>query len=352
MNIVEERMLEQLKAMRNGTETKQKKPKDPEKPLFEGDKVELTGDRMFSEIFGFLPEGYPDFGIKNKRVSSEVKTFVPPIKKFDNYCPQEEAIYKVVLGMEMGDNINIAGPTGSGKSSMVEYICAKLKRPFIRMNGRGDIETSSFLGQIVVKDGALVWKDGMFTVAVKHGAVFCSDEWTVNPPEINMAMQWVMEDGGKLLLSDCPEDEKLISPHKDFRLVCTDNTRGLGDDKGAFAAVNVQNTATLDRFGTVLYLDYLDKAHETGVIKAAYPNLTDALSSKMLQFAELIRRGYEEESLSLTMSPRTLLNWTKKSLFFNDAGKALHVCFYEKLPNDAERSHVKDLYRTVFNQEL
>jgi cobaltochelatase CobS len=315
------------------------------------------GQKKFSDWFGFVPPSGIDHiitGYKDTDWEEDLRVHIPDIKEFANYEPQQHEVELMVLGAEMGDRVNIVGPTGSGKSSMVKYVCAILRIPFVRINGRGDLESSGLLGQLTAQNGSTVWQDGLVTFAVRNGAWLCLDEWTLIPPEILMTLQYLMEDGGKLIVTDMPGSatDKTITPHKSFRLICTDNTRGLGDETGAFAATNVQNTATLDRFGTVIHLDYLNSEHESNVLKNSYPELTDDLSKKMIQFASLVRQAYDTNELSLTCSPRTLLNWAKKALYFRDPAIALRMSFFEKISGDAERQAVSGFYRTVFNQDL
>src|ERR1019366_1575403 len=102
------------------------------------------------------------------------------------------------------EKVLIYGPTGAGKSSIVEQLCAYVGRPFIRINCTGDMDSSMIFGQLVVRDGATVWVDGTVTEAVKYGAVFAWDEWDVTPPEISMGLQWLLEKDGKLFLKEMP----------------------------------------------------------------------------------------------------------------------------------------------------
>jgi cobaltochelatase CobS len=329
---------------------------EKEDPLFakQAKGKKAAGTKLFSEVVG-IPAAGIDHSVtvlQTKSVPKDIRQYIPNKEQFKNYVPQPYEMEALLVGWEMNDRINIVGPTGAGKSSMVEYGCALTGRPFIRMQGRGDMESAALLGQMKVEGGDTVWTDGELTLGVREGAVVCIDEWTLIPPEILMSLQWLMEDGGKLLLTDMPAGagERLIEPHPNFRLVCTDNTRGLGDDTGAFAATNVQNTATLDRFGTVIHVDYLSEAHELDVLTSEYPALTNRLGRMMIKFAGLVRDGYEQGELSLTMSPRTLLNWSKKALYYGDAALALKTCFYEKMSSDAERQAVAALYSTAFGQ--
>jgi len=331
-----------------------------ETPLFAEGEVDVAlaaKQKPFSEVVGVTSDSGVEHAITvhaKKDFPKSIQQYIPDVKKFKGYVAQPKEMEDLLVAWEMGDRTNIVGPTGSGKSSMVEYACALTGRPFIRINGRGDMESSSLLGMLTVNDGSTEWVDGELTMGVRQGAVVCIDEWTLIPPEIMMSLQWLMEDGGALLLSDMPADagDRMVRPRETFRLVCTDNTRGLGDETGGFAAVNVQNTATLDRFGTIIHVDYLSADHEKAVLKNAQPELTDELSSKMISFAKLVRTSYNQGEISLTCSPRTLLNWAKKAQYFRDAGRALRMAFFEKISSDAERATVSGFYRTVFDKEL
>jgi cobaltochelatase CobS len=308
----------------------------------------LTGVESHSKI------DHPVTCYKASDWDETIRQYIPSVKDFENYVAQPRELELLLVAWEMGDKTNVVGPTGSGKSSMVEYACALTGRPFIRINGRGDMESSALLGQLTAADGATKWSDGELTLGVRQGAVVCIDEWTLIPPEILMSLQWLMEDKGRLLLTDMPAGagDRLVTPHKGFRMVCTDNTRGLGDETGGFAATNVQNTATLDRFGTIIHVGYLSEVHEAQVLKKAFPELQKEMVKRMLKFADLVRTGYEQGDISLTCSPRTLLNWAKKTLYFQDPAVALNMAFTEKLSSDGDRQAVSGMYRTAFDSEL
>jgi len=311
----------------------------------------------FSDVYGFLPLSGIDHAVHKYATedwSPTIAVHIPKMSEFTNYQAQKHELEMCVLGMEMRDKINITGPTGSGKSSMVKYICALSCRPFIRINGRGDLESDSLLGMLTAQGGATKWVDGTITEGVKNGATICVDEWTVIPPEIMMSLQWLMEENGQLYLSDKPgsSSDKLIKPHPEYNLVFTDNTKGLGDDKGGFAATNVQNTATLDRFGTCIHVGYLPPSHELSILKARNPKMNDVLGNKMLKFAALVRRAYDTNDISMTCSPRTLINWSSKAQYLKSVSLALKMSFFEKLPNETERTMVSGFFKTVFGEEL
>ncbi len=311
----------------------------------------------FSEVYGFTPLSGIDHAVhkySEEDWSPDISIHIPDMVEFDGYQAQKHELEMCVLGMEMRDKINITGPTGSGKSSMVKYICAKSCRPFIRINGRGDLESDSLLGMLTAESGDTKWVDGTITEGIKQGATICIDEWTVIPPEIMMALQWLMEENGQLYLSDKPGSsvDKLITPHPEYNLIFTDNTKGLGDDNGGFAATNVQNTATLDRFGTCIHVGYLAPSHELAILKARNPAMQDALGNKMIKFASLVRRAYDTNDVSMTCSPRTLINWCTKAQYLKSVSLSLKMAFFEKLPNESERTMVSGFFKTVFGDDL
>ena len=309
-----------------------------------------------SKVFNVvIPKGFPN--VKVEMFSKDdwkesVRCHIPNVDV--NYKFQPKQLVQLLIGLKLGDNVWISGATGSGKSTLVEQVCARTNRPFIRINGRGDMESGAIFGQYVLEDGKTIWKDGACTEAVKEGMVYCQDEPTVLPPEIAMGYQWLLENDGKLMLTDKAGDtkDKLICPDSKFRFVCCDNTKGLGDESGAFAGTNVWNTATLDRFGTSIQLDYLAKKHEVAILKAKVDGITDKLADYMVQLANLVRTSYKQGNLSFTMSPRTLLSWGEKAMFYSSARMALEVAFYDKLPTDAEKLAVEEMYATVFAERF
>jgi cobaltochelatase CobS len=324
------------------------KPKEPEAPLIVP--KETKKDTSFKKIFGFDPS------IKTKATKFEcpenLKSFIPVVDT--NYVLPVEATSVLVYALEENLFVNMVGPTGSGKSTLVEQVCAHLDRPFFRFNGRGDMETASLFGMMVVQDGATIWKDGTFTEAVKHGAVVLFDEYTATPPEINLALQWLREHGGKLLLTDMPGEmkERLITPHAEFRLVCADNTRGLGDNGDRFAGTNIQNSASLNRFDITIEHNYMSQKKEQEIITNKYTDITPKAAEYMVKLASLIRTSYEKGDVSVTLSPRNLLSWAKKAVDWNNMETAFMFTYFNMLPADSEKAAVKGFYRTVFDKVL
>jgi len=285
-----------------------------------------------------------------KDIHADMVAHIPTKDK--NYVPNFSFCEAVLTAWEMNDKVLIHGAPGTGKSSGIEYLCALTGRPFIRINASRDMDSSHFFGQLVVEGGATVWKDGPVTEAVKMGAVLLWDEWDVTEPGIAMSMQYLLEEDGRLHLKEKPgtSEDKFITPHPDFRIVCCGNTIGQGDNTSAFAGTSVQNTASLDRFGTVIKADYLPADQEVSLVtKKTGIDKPDA--RKMVRLANLIRKSYKEHNISLTFSPRTLIFWGRKAKYWSDMKSSLLVSFGYKL-NDVDYKELKHQFHKVYSEEL
>lgn len=304
------------------------------------------GQLWYSSVFGYTPD-CNDFPVTKLEHTGndEIDRLIPRVD--EDYVVQQQEAALLVAGIEDGDKTLITGPTGSGKSSLVKYVCAKLNRPFIRINMSGDVESSSLFGTLVVRDGATVWEDGAITEAVKYGAVCLVDEWELMPAEIAMGMQNLLEDGGYLYLKEKPgtSADRTIIPAEGFRLIFAGNTVGQGDTSGAFSGVGVQNTATIDRFTNTVRLNYLHSKHEIAIITSK-TGVSDKDAASMVKVASLVRAAYDQGKIGLTMSPRTLINWGRKCGRYG-MQRAFEVSFLDKLIDDDSKS-VLELYKKVF----
>lgn len=328
-------------------------PAAPKEPVIERKVVKLgEGQKMASELLGFKLAEADDFPVTildKSKLPTQVAAFVPKVDT--DYKVQKDEAIKLLRAWEEGDKVMIAGPTGSGKSSLVKLCAALTHRPFIRINMTGDTESSTLFGGMVVRGGATIWEDGPVTEAVRYGAALLIDEWELMGPEISMGLQWLNEDDGKLYLKEMPgtSTDKMIEPHTNFRMVYAGNTVGQGDDTGAHAGVNPQNTATVDRFQTTIKLGYLDPAHEKAVILKRCPKLDPSIADKMVKVAALVRQANAQGNIGLTMSPRTLINWARKVLTWGDVKVAFTIAFLDKL-RDSDHKVVLELYSKVFGR--
>jgi cobaltochelatase CobS len=319
---------------------------EPKKPL----KID-PGYKAASDILGVdLLDG--NFAVKifdDAEFDEAIRAFIPSFNP--DYVIQVEAATSILKAWELKDRVMVYGPTGSGKSTLVEQLCALTRRPFVRVNASGDMDSSQVFGQLTAREGSTYWVDGVVTEAVKYGAVLAIDEWEVMPPEIAMGMQWLLEDNSKLFLKEKPgaSSDKFVIPHIANRIVFLGNTQGQGDDTGHHAGTNVHNTATLDRFGTVVRLGYLDEKHEVRMLTKK-GTITKAKASKLVKFASLIRQGYTTGQLSLTLSPRSMLGITSKLAFGYTLKQACDTQFLLKLSESQQRI-AEELARKVYGTD-
>ena len=280
-----------------------------------------------------------------------IASFVPMIN--EHYVLDKEIASNILMAWELNEKVLCYGPTGAGKSTTIEQLCALTCRPFIRVNCTGDMDSSMIFGQLTAKDASTVWVDGVVTDAVKYGAVFAWDEWDVTPPEISMGLQWLLEDDGKLFLKEMPgtTKDKQIVPHEHFRIVAIGNTQGQGDDTGAHAGTNVQNSATLDRFGTAVYVDYLHPLVEERMLRNKFPDTVTSKSAKeLIKLANLIRQGYKASQFNLTVSPRSLFSICRKVSSGCSLKKAFTLVYLNKL-NDTQRKVADELFSKVYGKD-
>lgn len=282
-----------------------------------------------------------------------IASFVPSINPA--YVIDKDLAANVLRAWELNERILCYGPTGAGKSSLIEQLCARTGRPFVRINCTGDMDTSMIFGQLTAKDGSTIWVDGAVTEAVRYGAVFAWDEWDVTPPEISMGLQWLLEDEGKLFLKEMPGStkDKQIVPHEHFRIVAIGNTQGQGDETGSHAGTNVQNSATLDRFGSAIYVDYLEASIEEKMLTNRWPTtITTKTAKELVKLANLIRNGYKASQFNLTMSPRSLFSICNKVSFGMSLRAAFSLVYLNKL-NDTQRKVADELFTKIYgNKEI
>jgi cobaltochelatase CobS len=309
------------------------------------------GYKWASDVIGNKLPSEADFPVKvytDEEWDEKIRCFIPEPKR--GYVIQEEQALDILRGWQMNDRILISGPTGAGKSSLIEHLCALIRQPFVRFNATGDMDSSMIFGQLTAQDGSTVWRDGVVTEAVRYGAVCAWDEYDVTPPEISMGMQWLLEENGKLFLKEMPgtSKDKFIIPHPDFRLVCLGNTLGQGDETGHHAGTTPQNSATIDRFGTAIRIGYLGAVQEAKMICSVIDKMPKGAADKLVKFAALVRQGYEQNTLSYTMSPRALLAVGRKMVTWGlTPRQACEKVYFNKL-SPSQRRAAEQLFDKVY----
>ena len=256
----------------------------------------------------------------------------------------------IALAHQLDEKVLITGMPGTGKTTGIQQFAAWINQPYMRFNGKDGIEQSSFLGYPWATAEGMEWKDGLLVLGCQQGYLVCIDEVFKIPAGIQMAMQNLYEKGGTLMLDDKPGEyhEKLVIPSDTFRLMLTDNVRGTGDNFEKFASTQMQDTSTLDRFGLTVECDYLGAADEQVMLKGMYPDANGRTITRLIKFAGLVRSGYKQGEISLTLSPRGLmstLNMMGQTSL--PVGTALSLAFTNKLAEESEIQAVKDMLRTV-----
>lgn len=327
-----------------------RKAKKPEAE-FTTTKVELDPDTiMFSTILGYEPEfgDQPATILKKDDIDPELHSYIE--QPDPNYVPQKGVAEYALLALEIGQNCFMSGKPGTGKSSLARWLCAKTARPFVRINGRGDLETSSMLGMVGLEGDSTVWHDGLIPPAVRSGGVVLWDEPSATPAEISLALQRVLERGGDLMLDDKPGD-KLVARHKQFRMICADNTKGTGDVNGRHAGTAPLNSATMNRMGIKIEVGYMDKDSEASLLQRFAPTMSESAISKLLQLAALVRKGYDEDQLDAAFSVRNLEDIVEMGEHIG-IKRALRVNYFNGLDSDTQQQEFAGYYTTVYGEKF
>jgi len=278
-----------------------------------------------------------------------VQADIPKKKIIQERVVNWEVDSKIAEALSMNAKPIITSPAGAGKTTGVEFYAALMRQPFARMNMNGSIEPDAILGKIMVSpEEGTYWVDGLYPSCLKAGYIICEDEWTKAPSFVNMATQWLREEGGCLRLYDKPEDQVVV-PDSRARMAYTDNTLGLGDGLDRYAASQIQDVSTINRHGYFIYAPYLSEEQEVKLLTKWFgDNITDQFATMLVKFGGLVRQGYMEGEITLAWSPRTLKNVAKLCLAHQDAWSGIESAYYMALADDTERAAVKQWYTQVF----
>ncbi len=275
---------------------------------------------------------------------------VPPID--ESYLFNHETTLAILAGFAHNRRVMIQGFHGTGQSTHVEQIAARLNWPCIRINLDSHVSRIDLVGKdaIVLKDGQQIteFKEGLLPWALQHACALVFDEYDAGRPDVMFVIQRVLEVEGKLTLLD---QSKVIEPHKFFRMFATTNTIGLGDPTGLYHGTQQINQGQMDRWNIVTTLNYLSHEKETDIVCSKLPEIDRKTVSHMVSIAELSRQGFINGDISIVMSPRTVIMWAENARIFNDYGFAFRLTFLNKC-DETERPIVAEYYQRCMGEEL
>jgi cobaltochelatase CobS len=289
---------------------------------------------------------------------------VPAFSSPSEYVPDVDPTYQfdrdttlsILAGFAHNRRVMVQGYHGTGKSTHIEQVAARLNWPCIRINLDSHISRIDLIGKdaIVLEDGKQVteFREGMLPWALQHPVALVFDEYDAGRPDVMFVIQRVLELEGKLTLLD---QNRVISPHPSFRLFATTNTVGLGDTTGLYHGTQQLNQGQMDRWNIVTTLNYLRHEVEVEIALSKVPDWqTDEgrqTISSMVALADLTRRGFMSGELSIVMSPRTVIAWAQNAIIFDDIAFAFRVSFLNKC-DEMERPIVAEYYQRCMGEDI
>jgi cobaltochelatase CobS len=289
---------------------------------------------------------------------------VPAFSKGEEHVPEIDQAYQfdqdttlaILAGFAHNRRVMIQGYHGTGKSTHIEQVAARLNWPCIRINLDSHISRIDLVGKdaIVLKDGKQVteFREGILPWALQHATALVFDEYDAGRPDVMFVIQRILEVEGKMTLLD---QNRVISPHPYFRLFSTTNTIGLGDTTGLYHGTQQINQGQMDRWNIVATLNYLPHDDEVDIVisKVTYYDTPEGRKkmSAMVELAELTRTGFINGDISTVMSPRTVITWAENTEIFKDLQVAFRLTFLNKC-DEMERPIVAEYYQRCFGEEL
>ena len=312
-----------------------------------------------------MPSSGPDIEVSVRQtfgIDSDLN--VPAFSQSSDYVPDVDETYRfdrettlaILAGFAHNRRVMIQGYHGTGKSTHIEQVSARLNWPCIRINLDSHISRIDLVGKdaIVLKDGKQIteFREGLLPWALQRPTALVFDEYDAGRPDVMFVIQRVLEVEGKLTLLD---QNRVIRPHPAFRLFSTTNTIGLGDTTGLYHGTQQINQGQMDRWNIVTTLNYLPHDEEVEIVLAKSPDYDTAEGretiSAMVALADLTRSGFINGDISTVMSPRTVITWAENARIFGDVGFAFRVTFLNKC-DEIERPIVAEYYQRCFGSEL
>ena len=285
---------------------------------------------------------------------SEASDYVPTLDP--NYQFDHDTTIAILAGFAHNRRVMVQGYHGTGKSTHIEQVAARLNWPCIRVNLDSHISRIDLIGKdaIVLRDGKQVteFREGILPWALQNPVALVFDEYDAGRADVMFVIQRVLEVDGKLTLLD---SNKVIHPNPHFRLFATANTVGLGDTTGLYHGTQQINQGQMDRWSIVSTLNYLPHEDEVGIVTAKVPQYADKNGTEqvaaMVRMADLTRKGFMAGDLSTVMSPRTVITWAENASIFGDMTLAFRLTFLNKC-DEVERPTVAEYYQRCFGIDL
>ena len=297
------------------------------------------------------------FGIDSDMIVkgfSERANRVPEVDETYKFDP--DTTLAILAGFNHNRRVMIQGYHGTGKSTHIEQVAARLNWPAVRVNLDSHISRIDLIGKdaIKLKDGKQVteFHEGILPWALRNPVAIVFDEYDAGRADVMFVIQRVLEHDGKLTLLD---QNEIITPHSNFRLFATSNTVGLGDTTGLYHGTQQINQAQMDRWSLVATLNYLPVEVESTIVLAKSPSYDSeegkSVIKQMVTVADLTRTAFMNGDLSTVMSPRTVINWASNAEIFKDVGYAFRLTFLNKC-DELERQIVAEFFQRCFDEEL
>ena len=285
---------------------------------------------------------------------SRAREHVPEVDP--DYCFNRETTLAILAGFAHNRRVMVQGYHGTGKSTHIEQIAARLNWPCVRINLDSHISRIDLIGKdaIVLRDGQQIteFREGILPWALQHPTALVFDEYDAGRPDVMFVIQRILEASGKLTLLD---QNRVLRPHPAFRLFSTTNTIGLGDTSGLYHGTQQINQGQMDRWNIVATLNYLPHEEEVAIILAKAKSYRTPAGRKrvtaMVRVADLTREAFINGDISTVMSPRTVLTWAENAEIFDDLAFAFRITFLNKC-DELERPAVAELYQRCIGEDL
>ena len=285
---------------------------------------------------------------------SERSDYVPDIDS--SYCFDKSTTLAILSGFKYNRRVMIQGLHGTGKSTHIEQVAARLNWPCVRVNLDSHISRIDLIGKdaIVLKDGKQIteFKEGILPWSIQNPVALVFEEYDAGRPDVMFVIQRVLESDGKFTLLD---KKKVLEQHDFFRMFATTNTVGLGDTTGLYHGTQQINQGQMDRWNIVSTLNYLPFDKELEIILSKNKSFNNKEGkeslSNMIKVADLTRKGFVNGDISTVMSPRTVLHWAENSEIFKDIGYAFRITFLNKC-DDLEKKIISEYYQRCFGEDL